>query len=229
MKALLTVSGIVAAVAAVALSGNQTPAGAQGPGSVMGVYSVTLTNLTRAQIFSPAVVATHRGAASMFHAGSAASSELQALAEDGNNALLMSSLSADVNVLDVVPGMGMIHPGMSETIMITADTSNPLISLASMLVSTNDTFLGLDAGILPLRSSETLLHAYDAGTEYNSEDCAFIPGPPCGNGGVHDPAPAEGFIYVSGGLHGVAGAAGVPEAEYDWNGPVARVEIRRVM
>jgi hypothetical protein len=228
MKALLTTCGLVAATAALILVGTQDEAEALPGTPFTGTYSVTLTNLTRAQIFSPALVATHRGAASMFHAGTAAGPELQALAEDGDNSLLMTSLAGDANVLDIAPGMGMIHPGMSETIMINADTDNPLISIASMLVSTNDTFLGLDAAVLPLRNSEFLLHAYDAGTEYNSEDCAFIPGPPCGNGGVHDPTPAEGFIYISNGLHGIAGALGVPEETYDWTGPVARVEIRRV-
>jgi hypothetical protein len=121
--------------------------------------------------------------------------------------------------------MGMIMPGQSETIMISADNKHSAISLASMLVSTNDTFAGLDRLKLPQRYSSQLIHAYDAGTEFNSEDCAYIPGPPCGSGGVHDPRPAEGFIHISNGIHGLAGVA---EETYDWRGPVAQVEITRL-
>ena len=223
MNKILTTCGFAAAGLAIALFSTSNPAESQST-TTMGTYAVTVTNLTRSQIFSPALVATHRGNVSMFEAGTAASPELQALAEDGDHSLLSALLAADASVLDVQAGTGMIHPGLSETIMIQADTAHPLISVAGMLVSTNDTFLGLDSQILPLRGGEYLVHAYDAGTELNSEDCAFIPGPPCGSGGSHDPAAAEGFIYVSNGLHGLGGLA--PEV-YDWRGPVAKVTIVR--
>ena len=45
--------------------------------------------------------------------------------------------------------------------------------------------------------------AYDAGSEYNSEDCAFIPGPPFGNGGVRDTDGAEGYVQILSGIHGI--------------------------
>lgn len=228
MKALLSTAGLLLAATAATLIVSSDSATSQTSGATMGTYAVTITNLTRSQIFSPALVATHRGSASMFHAGTAASSDLQALAEDGDNTLLMATLAADPGVFDVQSGAGMIHPGMSETIMINADTAHPLLSFAGMMVSTNDTFAGIDGMFLPLRGKTVMANAYDAGTEFNSEDCAFIPGPPCGNGGVHDPAPAEGFIYISNGLHSAAGANSVPEAEYDWDGPVARVDIVRM-
>ena len=85
---------------------------------------------------------------------------------------------------------------------------------------------GLDTELLPLRHGQALVPAWDAGTEANSEDCAFIPGPPCGMGGVHDPAPAEGFIHIS---SGITGKGGVAVDEYDWRNPVAKVSIQRVM
>ena len=66
--------------------------------------------------------------------------------------------------------------------------------------------------------------AYDSGTEFNSEDCAFIPGPPCGNH-VRMTDGAEGFIYVSNGVHG--GADLIP-ALHDWGGPVARISVRKM-
>ena len=67
--------------------------------------------------------------------------------------------------------------------------------------------------------------AYDAGTEYNSESCMWVPGPPCGAGGMHDPTPAEGFIAVSNGVHGTADLSPM---QHDWRNPVARVAIRRL-
>ena len=228
MKSLLSTAGLFLVATTAALVTSSDSAQNKVHGAAMGTYEVTVTNLTRSQIFSPALIATHRGSTSMFQAGTAAGTELQALAEDGNNTLLLASLGNDPDVFDVQSGTGMILPGMSETITITADADYPLLSLAGMMVSTNDTFVGIDSLFLPYRGKLTLANAYDAGTEYNSEDCAFIPGPPCGNGGVHDSTPAEGFIYISNGLHSAAGAASVPEAEYDWDGPVARVQIERM-
>ena len=37
----------------------------------------------------------------------------------------------------------------------------------------------------------------------NNEDCAFIPGPPCGNPGVRDEAEAEGYVHIHAGIHGI--------------------------
>ena len=45
-------------------------------------YEVTITNVTRAQTFTPILVASHRGGVKLFEAGSAASPELAALAID---------------------------------------------------------------------------------------------------------------------------------------------------
>jgi len=45
------------------------------------------------------------------------------------------------------------------------------------------------------------------------------------NGAGHDPTPAEGYVYVDSGIHGIGDL--VP-AERDWRGPVAEVVIRRV-
>jgi hypothetical protein len=67
--------------------------------------------------------------------------------------------------------------------------------------------------------------AYDAGSEANSEDCDFIPGPPCGNGGVRDTDGAEGYVYIHSGIHGIGG---LDPAEFDWLNPVATVKIERV-
>jgi hypothetical protein len=64
--------------------------------------------------------------------------------------------------------------------------------------------------------------AYDAGSETNNEDGNFIPGPPFGNGGVRDTGSAEGYVHIHSGVHGIADLA--PEM-YDWENPVAKIEI----
>ncbi len=102
-----------------------------------------------------------------------------------------------------------------------------------MLVSTNDAFFAVDGLLAPryywkqdkrrFYDSE-LAWAYDAGTEYNSEDCGTIPGPPCGNGGVRDTAEKEGYVYFHAGING---SGDVPAADFDWKGPVALIEIQR--
>ena len=188
-------------------------------------YSITVTNLTRAQILAPVLAASHASNTGMFQAGTAASPGLALLAEEGDNSMMAAALGANPLVLDVVSGGGPIMPGQSETIMLKADPSAPFLSLGSMLVTTNDTFLGLDTVELPQRHSALNAVAYDAGTEFNSELCMYIPGPPCGSGGMHDPTPAEGVVYVS---NGIQGHADVNPVTHDWRNPVARVEILRV-
>ena len=47
-------------------------------------YEVTITNLTRAQAFTPILVASHRRGVHLFELGSEASAELSALAEGGD-------------------------------------------------------------------------------------------------------------------------------------------------
>ena len=193
-------------------------------------YEVTVTNLTRGQIFSPAVVATHkRGLDPLFTLGSAASSELAAVAEDAVNGPLVDALNDDPKVKDVETifgAAGPIMPGESASVEIEAGGSFRNVTLVGMLVTTNDAFYALNGVRGPKRGSD--MHrspAYDSGTEANNEDCDFIPGPPCGMPGVRDTAGAEGYVHIHAGIHG--GADLVP-ADHDWRNPVAKVTIRRI-
>jgi hypothetical protein len=191
------------------------------------MYEVTITNLTSNQIISPPIVASHNDGVSMFKAGSVASADIQALAEDGDNSGLASTLGADVDVFDVATFAAGIAPGASDTTIIMLDKMHTRLSVAGMLVTTNDAFIGLDSVTDMVNTTEMVFFApvYDAGTEFNSEDCAFIPGPPCGNGGSHDPTPAEGFIHLSNGIHGQASLAA---ETYDWGTYGARIEVKRL-
>ncbi len=190
-------------------------------------FDVTITNLTKGQIISPPVVAAHDPDIAIFQVGAAAADELAALAEDAaadGLIALLESVGADVEQA----GSG-IPPGGRVTIRIEATGVNRVISAVGMLVTTNDAFFGLNSVRPRGRSTTFRVPAYDAGSEANNEDCAFIPGPPCGNAGVRDSDDAEGFVHIHNGVHGIAEALGglVPSRD-DWRNPVAQITVTRV-
>lgn len=189
----------------------------------LATYEVRVTNLTRGQILSPVLLANHDRTVDLFEPGHAASPGLQRLAEDGDVSVLSSALMNDPGVGNVRIGTGPLPPGASESFSF--DASGRFLSLASMLVVTNDAFAGVDTVMLPHDSLTLYATAFDAGTERNSELCDYIPGPPCGSGGVHDPAEAEGFVHVHPGFRGVGSLSA---HKYDWRNPVAKVVIQRV-
>jgi hypothetical protein len=153
-------------------------------------YRVTIQNLTAGQPFSPAVVATHRAGISMFRVGRAASHELEAIAEDGNQgpmASLLGGLSGVTQVVDV--GVPLTPNGTvvgSFTDAVTVDIMarpGERLSIATMLICTNDGFTGLDRARLPRRGARIFwLSGYDAGTEDNTEASGDIVDPCSGLG-----------------------------------------------
>ena len=211
----------LAATLALALA---LPVMAQAQGTT---YRVTITNLSQSQVFSPPVVAAHRVGASVFTAGRSADTALRLLAEDGDPSALAQRLEADDRVGDVAVSSGPLMPGQSLTLSIQSRVPFFRLSAVGMLVTTNDAFFGLENHPLPTGPwfQQVLVPAYDAGTEANNEDCAFIPGPPCGNAGVRDTDGAEGFISVH---PGVYGQGDLDPATFDWRNPVAKVTVIRV-
>ena len=194
-------------------------------------YRVTIYNLTHDQVFSPPLLVTHTPAASVFDAGTAASDALRMLAEDGANEPLRNALSMSPDVLTVVAATAAIPPGGSASYEVAAQGRFDRLSAVGMLVTTNDAFFGLDGLDVDadaFRSGATmvaLVPAYDSGTENNNEMCGFIPGPPCGSGGVRDIAGAEGYVHVHRGIHG---GADLDAARLDWRNPVAKIVISRL-
>jgi len=188
-------------------------------------YEVTITNLTRGQIFSPVFAVTHNYNKSLFTTGEAASPELAALAQDANTDGLTDLLSNAEGVNEVVQGTGVIMPGKSETLIIESDRHARFISLVSMLVTTNDAFMAVNKVKLPYRNATMTVPAYDAGAEDNNESCAYIPGPPCGNANATSEVEGEGFVHIHSGIHGIADLGA---AEYDWRNPAAKISIRRM-
>jgi len=186
-------------------------------------YYVTITNLTGGQVFSPPIVFTHNGGVSLFEAGEPASDQLFPLAEDGDTGPLAAALAADPRVFNTVATSDFVPPGTSVTLEITARGRFRYLSAASMLVSTNDAFFAVqNVRVTPWGSRSKTGGAYDAGSEYNSEICDFIPGPPCGNPGVRDEDQAEGFVYVHSGIHGTGD---LDPAAADWRNPVVRITV----
>ncbi len=185
---------------------------------------VTITNLTKGQVFSPPIVATHhRRLTPLFELGSEASVELAALAEDGMTGPL-EMLWNDPLVKDVKTG-DFIMPGQSGTIEVNAAYGRDTLTVAGMLVSSNDAFFALNGVKLPRSGWKTYTSpAYDAGSESNNEMCDFVPGPPCG-GDDRATDGAEGYVYIHSGIHGVGDLL---PSERNWHNPVAKITVRLV-
>ena len=189
------------------------------------LFDVTITNATRGQVITPPVLFSHRAGFELFRLGEPASPELAMLAEDGMSQGLVAKLAQSPGVYDVVSASAPLLPGQSVTLTVKVHGGQQYLSAAGMLASTNDAFFALRGVAAPARGT---LHvgaaAYDAGSESNNESCVFIPGPPCGSGGVRDTSEAEGYVHVHAGIHG--GADLVP-ALHDWRNPVVEVAIRK--
>jgi hypothetical protein len=202
------------------------------------MYEVTVTNITRNQRFTPILAATHTDAVRFFTLGSPASPGLSTLAEEGNVGPLAAALAADPGVADVVsspappPADNLIAPGESVILTIRGGRGIDRLSLAAMLIPTNDAFFALNGVELPRgnQSGSFFAVAYDAGSERNDELCESIPGPgfsECGGdgGGMMPSGGEEGFVHVHQGIHGIGDL--LPSAR-DWRNPVAHVTVQRV-
>jgi Spondin_N len=196
-------------------------------------YEVTLTNITPGQTFTPQLVVTHPGNVQLFKAGEPASSSLEILAEGGNTAPLTEDL---VNVAtDAVTIGGLLGPGESTSTVITGSKKRGYISVAAMLIPTNDTFVALNRVPLPSVKSPVATYsvpAYDAGTEYNDQSCQHIPGPRCGGEGF-SAEPGEGFVHIGNGFHELGnedadGFEVLGPQTYDWRNSVAQITVRRI-
>ena len=194
-------------------------------------YAVTITNITSGQSFTPVIVATHKPGVAFFELGAAPSADLADLAEGGaTDGLQMTLDSMPDDVMETATsgltpdGNPLIDPGESVTVMISGSRHFNRLSLAGMLLPTNDSFVAIDSIALPNRSSASLALAYDAGSEMNDELCVSIPGPHCG-GAPFSAGLAEGYVHIS---RGISGEGDLSASSYDWRNPVAKVSIVRV-
>lgn len=230
MEALKTAAIAVLATGSLLLAGcpnndNDTPSRVS--------YEVAVANLTASQPLSPLAVALHGDGYAMWSIGASASSGLEQMAEGGDNTELLAEAGSATD--GVTSGNGLILPGQSDTLIIEADQASDLaLSLASMLVNTNDAFTGLNArsvASMAVGAVQTVnLRVYDAGTEANSESAATIPGPAGGGEGYNplrdDNDAVRGHSGVVTNADGLSSSA-LSEA-HRFDNPVARVTITRL-
>lgn len=163
----------------------------------------------------------------MFEVGQAASEELLIVAESGNTAPLTDALLATGKVADIKTTAGLLSPGQSVPVVVEGGKGVKFISIASMLLPTNDAFFSPNAARLPgsAKTRGYYLPAYDAGSEACHELCINFPGPHCGGIGLSPDDSGEGFVHIHAGIHGIGS---LDAATYDWRNPVAKIRIRRL-
>ncbi len=213
---------------------------------------VKLTNLTNSIYFTPVILVGHDDSIKLFEVGTMASDALEKMAEGGDIADLSAAATAaggSVGTLAGDDGNGGATPfGPGTTVMVSDwDTgANTYLSLAGMLLPTNDGFVGLNSWPIPTEPGTytvTLL-GYDAGTEENNElilagsgapDVLGIPADPSGNSGtggtgvVAEGSSENAYVHVHRGVLGDMDATGgksdLSSAYHRWLNPVARLVV----
>ncbi len=192
-------------------------------------YEVTITNITSGTVFTPIYVVSHKPGVTLFQLGEQASDELAELAEGGSFASLDTLLKADPRVVDSADSGALLLPGEDVTVTVRAPKGKGQVSLAAMMLPTNDGFIALN-GVEGPRNKQSVNYrvpGYDAGSEPNDELCISIPGGgPCGGGEGGSPnAGGEGYVHIHSGIHGIGDLT--PSAS-DWRNPTAAITIKRV-
>lgn len=192
-------------------------------------FTVQVTNLTNAQPLSPIATIAHTEGM-LWQIGESASVALELMAEGGDNSELLATDFAMVSSSAENP----LPPGEQVTLMLSTEQLDALkISLATMLVNTNDAFTGLNAiDVSSLAVNESLSRtsfAYDAGTEANSEASGTIPGPADSGEGYNEMrddidrvAMHPGVVSQDDGL-----TSSVLTSQHKFDNPVARITITR--
>lgn len=204
---------------------------------------ITVTNLTAGTYFTPLITAAHTNELAMFTVGESASPELQMMAEGGDISGLSSILTnanADVNEN---PAGGLLAPATATTYMMTNSEGNDYLSLTSMILPTNDGFIGLNSWKIPEEPGtyEVYLNAYDAGTEANNEivngggapGVLGIPAAPGGMAGTNGTGVTDTESNTSVHIHRgnlgdddlTGGKSDVNNTVHRWLNPVAKITI----
>ncbi len=200
-------------------------------------YQVTMTNLTTGQPLSSPLLVTHTGAVDVWTLGAFASDGLRQIAEDGNNAPLAATLGALAGVREVKATATPIQrsgvAGSSLTVNIKSKEAGDVLSIATMLICTNDGFTGLDSVVLPDDFAVHVLttNAYDAGTETNDQLSVNLVDA-CGTlGPVALAADGNGRVATAALISahpGVTPGVGALTAAHVWTNPVLQVTIQRL-
>lgn len=187
-------------------------------------YAVTITNVTAGQSFTPLLAITHKKGHPLLTLGSPASPELTRIAEGGDTAPFQQGLMDSGMAYDAASSEGLLGPGQSVTLHVKSTGRFKYLTVAAMLLPTNDGVVALNGMRLPKHSFSKMIPGYDGGTEVNDELCASIPGPHCG-GEPFSAADGEGFVHIHPGIRGVGDLSA---SQYDWKNPVAKITVKRM-
>jgi Spondin_N len=228
-----------AVTAPAALSLEAATATAESHESSTKTYRVTVANLTTGQPLSPGVFVTHSRRVSLFTARTEASAGIRAIAEDGDPsvaAMALTGMSGVHSVVTTGAPVGIVGGTAFPSTLsfeIEAGGDARFLSLSLMLICTNDGFAGLDGVRLPRGFNDKAVYyadGYDAGTEQNDEIAGSIV-PPCfGIGPVTGLVGGAGRMAEDGVVRHHRGIMGIADltSAHDWDGPVARVTVRRI-
>ena len=205
--------------------------------------TITITNLTNGIYYTPFLVAAHTEDSRIFRSGEAASPSLQAMAEGGDIAGLVTDLTGIGATLVENPAGGLLAPTESTTTTMNTDgTDNVRLSVVAMLLPTNDAFMGLNGILIPSEPGTYTynVNAYDAGTEANDEivnggGAPGVPGIPAAPGGSGTGATGAAgpdnnqTVHIHrntlGDLDNVGGVSDLDSRIHRWLNPVARVTV----
>ncbi|MCF7502029.1 spondin domain-containing protein [Pseudoalteromonas sp. L1] len=192
-------------------------------------FTIQVSNLTAAQPLSPIAVISHTENM-LWEIGSPASTALEVMAEGGNNSDLLAVDFATAVASADAP----LPPGSQVTLSLSTEQLDSLkISLATMLVNTNDAFTGLNAiDVSSLAVDEALTFttfAYDAGTEANSEAAGTIPGPADSGEGFNEERNDVNYVAMHPGVvsqhDGLSSS--VLSSQHKFDNPLTQVVITR--
>jgi MYXO-CTERM domain-containing protein len=242
---------VVAALSSTALAGSALA----GVGEDVEV-TVTIESLApmHGTYHTPFWVGFHDGSFDTFDMGSAASTGLQSLAEDGNAATIMDDFmmsGAGSTQGLIASGMGIppFAPGEVGSMNFTINAANSqYFSFLSMVIPSNDAFVGNDdaMGISLFNGMGEFVGAdffitgamvWDAGTEVNDElpeNTAFL-GQMAPNTGVDENGTVQphmgylGSAGAGGALGNILGSEDFTGADFTLDGyPIARITITQV-
>ncbi len=206
--------------------------------------TVEVTNATHGIYFTPLLVTAHDASTHLFQPGMAASANLQAMAEGGDIAGLLTDLAGEDADTVADPAAGLLAPGADTmTVLDTTVTANTHLSIVAMLLPTNDGFVGMDALKIPSAPGTYMypLVGFDAGTEANDElitgggapGVAGIPADPGGNDGTGGTgvaaADTNATVHVHRGTLGdtdpAGGTSDLDSRVHRWLNPVALLRL----
>ncbi len=156
-------------------------------------YTIRFTNLTNNQPISPVAVILHRAGYASFTDGVSASTNLEQMAEGGDNSFIISEAMAAAEYITHDSTAGPVPPkSIASDIVLSlpaVDADDVRLTVLGMLVNTNDAFTGLNAMDISNMTDGDVRSfnapTWDSGTELNTETAASMPGPAAGGEGFN--------------------------------------------